>query len=137
MRFGIVLIAGILSSGTALAADPQAEVQRRYSRDYDRCMASGDAANGQTMAMMECTGQEIERQDARLNQAYKMVMMRLTAPEKTRLRALERAWIPARDAGCDREAAPERPGSMARIIYQQCILFETTKRTMWLERYRP
>lgn len=54
-----------------LAAQTRAQIERRYTPDYNCCM---DASGGVTSEMMDCTGAEIERQDARLNQAYVMVM---------------------------------------------------------------
>jgi uncharacterized protein YecT (DUF1311 family) len=112
------------------------QIQARYSADYGRCMKSGDAANGVTAAIMDCNGNEIDRQDARLNQAYKMVMTRLTAPQKTTLRVSERTWITQRDALCHRASSAESGGSLEGIIYSGCILDETIKRLVWLEAYR-
>lgn len=107
-----------------------------YSRAYESCMASGDAAQGITSGIMDCTGEEIDRQDARLNQAYVMVMRRLPPARKAALREAERRWIRARDARCRKQAASEGGGSLAGILYNECILGETVERRLWLERYR-
>lgn len=131
----LILIAAL---GTPLAAQAQwpKSVEARLTRQYDRCMATGDAARGQTVAMKECNGAEIERQDARLNQAYVMVMKRLSAPRKAALRQSERAWIKARDRKCLAAAAVYQGGTAAGLEYQGCYLRETIARTLWLERYR-
>lgn len=133
------LVGGLMLSFAALpmAAHGQskAQVESRYSKDYKQCIATGNAARGVTAGIMDCNGTEIDRQDAHLNQAYKMVMVRLAASEKIALRASERSWIALRDARCKRESSAEEGGTLGAVIYSQCILDETVKRTIWLEGY--
>lgn len=129
------MVALLMLTGPA-GAQSRAQVERRYSAEYDRCLNTGDAAQGVTSAMMSCTGLEIDRQDARLNQAYRMVMQRLRPNGKARLRTSERAWIARRDRGCRRSTDAIGGGSAAGLNYSGCILHETVKRTMWLENYR-
>lgn len=114
------------------ASQSQAHVERRYTPDYRECL---DTSDGVTSAMMDCIGTEIERQDARLNQAYVMVMRPLPPTGKTKLRTLQRAWIKQRDTRC-KNAIADEGGSMADVIYVECILGETVKRTIFLENYR-
>lgn len=132
----VISIAGALlvSAGAPAQAKDQA-VEACYSREFDTCMNTGDAGQGITSGMMDCIGDEIDRQDARFNQAYKMVMMRLAPAQKTTLRAAERAWITQRDARCHRESADEEGGTLANLIYANCILDATISRTIWLERF--
>ena len=111
-----LLIAAL--SATPAATQTQTQIEKRYTRDYSQCM---DASEGVTSAMMDCIGMEIERQDARLNQAYVMVMRPLPRAKKDNLRGLQRAWINQRDARCQRAIADEG-GSMAGIIYSGCII---------------
>ena len=134
----LIWISGIVAALTAAVPTVAADtaVQSRYSRDYDRCMSTGEAAEGVTSAMMECNDAEIDRQDSRLNQAYKMVMARLNLDQKQTLRASERQWIVTRDRNCRKAIGEEEGGSLGRIIYSNCILNTTIKRTMWLEIYR-
>jgi uncharacterized protein YecT (DUF1311 family) len=132
----LIWISGIVAALTAAVPTVAADtaVQKRYSRDYDRCMSKSD---GVTAAIMDCNGAEIDRQDARLNQAYKMVMNRLDALQKQSLRSSERQWIVSRDKTCQADMRDEEGGSLAAIIYSNCILNATIRRTMWLEAYRP
>ena len=129
-----LLVLGILAPGIA-TAHSQSQIEARYSAAYNHCMASGEAAQGVDPAMQDCTRQEIDRQNDRLNQTYKTLMARLNAAQKATLRATERAWIGKRDARCRQESAPEEGGTMANLIYSGCILDETIKRTVWLEKY--
>ncbi|MDR0277211.1 MAG: lysozyme inhibitor LprI family protein [Paucimonas sp.] len=63
---------------------------------YSQCM---QAANT-TVAMRDCSGAELKRQDTRLNQAYKSTMNSLEQPQQDKLREAQRAWVKYRDANC-------------------------------------
>ena len=117
---------------TSVSAQTQAQIEKRQSPAYSECM---DESGGVTVEMMDCIAAEIDIQDARLNQAYVMVMRPLPKPRKDTLRALQRSWIKQRDAKCQRAIADEG-GSMAGLIYSGCILDETIKRTIFLENYK-
>lgn len=133
----IAVIAAIGLIGVAPAvAQTKKQVKARYSNEYNRCMNTGLAADGVTSGIMDCSGNEIRRQDARLNEAYKMVMARSTPQQKTTLRTSERNWIGQRNKGCEKVTAPLEGGTLAMIIYSGCILDETIKRTIWLESYK-
>jgi uncharacterized protein YecT (DUF1311 family) len=119
----------------ATAITPDQQTEPHFSPAYDECIGSGDAANGVTAAMMDCIGAEIERQDAQLNQAYRMVMSRLTSAQQTALRSSERTWIKARDARC--KAGGDGGGSLDGVLYANCILDATAQRVRFLETYRP
>ena len=113
-------------------AQTQTQVEKRYTRGYSECM---DTSGGVTIEMLNCIAAEIDIQDARLNQAYVMVMRPLAKPRKNTLRGLQRTWIKQRDAKCARSIADEG-GSMAGPIYSGCILDETIRRTIFLENYK-
>ncbi len=107
--------------------------EKRLSRTYDQC---GDASGGNMPAMFACADVELDKQDAKLNQAYRMVMTRLPAPRRSALRASQRKWIPARDATCQRAWDDAGGGQASELEQRSCLLHETIVRTMWLERYR-
>lgn len=107
--------------------------QSGESATYQRCMDTGDAARGVTVAIMDCLGAEISRQDAALNQAYKSAMLKLPQASRARLRASERDWIKRRDARCRSAGDEVEGGSLSGILYNQCLLDETLARTRWLK----
>lgn len=130
----------LLLSATALAVSPatartKSAVEKRYSSTYNYCMSVGDAAEGESNAVMFCNGNEINQQDARLNQAYKMVMNKLTDSQKTALRSSERIWIKSRDAACVK-SGEEVGGTLGSAVYSTCILNKTIERTMYLENHQ-
>jgi uncharacterized protein YecT (DUF1311 family) len=128
----------LIISGCAASAFAQwePEVEHRLSPAYSDCQANGDAARGVTSAMMSCLGEENERQDAHLNQAYRIVMNRLSTRGKTKLRQSQRVWIKSRDAAA--KAAGDRVGggSAAGLEYSNTVMHETIRRVIWLEKYR-
>jgi uncharacterized protein YecT (DUF1311 family) len=127
----------LATTGLVLAAAlPAKAVQHEYSREYRQCMGSGDAARGVTAGMMDCIGAEVDKQDARLNLAYKAAMARSDAGRRAALRASERAWIRKRDSGCQKEADTEAGGSLAGILFAECVLGATVDRRTWLDSYR-
>jgi len=121
---------------TAAAPQTDADVEKRYSAAFNTCTNTGDAARGVTPAMMECLSAELERQDARLNQAYTMVMKRLSPKRKTALRTSQRKWIRDRDAKCKRAYDAVGGGTASGLEFQGCMTSETIRRTIFLERYR-
>jgi uncharacterized protein YecT (DUF1311 family) len=72
--------------------------ESNLSKKYDACM---DKSDGVTMDMMDCISAEIERQDVRLNRAYKSLMANLTPERKKQLQEAQRAWIKFRDLNCN------------------------------------
>ncbi|MEG1042572.1 MAG: lysozyme inhibitor LprI family protein [Pseudomonas sp.] len=63
---------------------------------YSQCMNTAQT----TLAMNDCNGAEIKRQDTRLNAAYKSAMAGLEAEQQGKLRDAQRQWIKYRDANC-------------------------------------
>ena len=131
-----LLVAAMTVPLSAAWATPKSAVEKRYSAAYNSCMNSGDAAHGVTSGIMDCNGAEIDLQDARLNQAYKMVMSRLDDQQKTVLRTSERNWIKSRDAACKKSVGDEEGGTLGTVMYSNCILDETISRTIYLENHR-
>jgi uncharacterized protein YecT (DUF1311 family) len=128
-------VIAIISSSRVAAQSSASGVQASYSAAFNRCMKSGDAADGVTSAMMNCLGTENELQDKRLNQTYKLVMERSDAAQKDALRKSERAWIAQRDATCRAESDELGGGTASALTYSNCFLDETIKRTDWLKEH--
>jgi uncharacterized protein YecT (DUF1311 family) len=106
-----------LSTGAQAAGDG-------YSPTYSACM---DESGGVTMNMLDCTGSEIEQQDARLNQNYKTAMQALTPAQQIQLRDAQRLWIKFRDADCALLGSLTG-GSIDRINSASCFLDMTKQR---------
>ena len=100
--------------------------------EFSSCM---DQSGGVTVNMIDCIGQEHERQDVRLNRVYKTLMDTLPAARKTALRDAQRAWLKYREANCHFYNDPDG-GTMARVQANDCFMTETAKRAKELEAIR-
>ena len=81
-----------------LSALSCAQAEERTSKSYATCL---EKAGGATFAMQDCISEELERQDRRLNGAYKVLMDSLPEKRKAQLRDAQRKWIEFRDANCE------------------------------------
>ena len=108
-----------------------------YSAAYRTCMTSGEAASGVTVAVMSCTGDELARQDATLNQLYRGAMVRLPTAQGASLKAQERAWIKSRDAQCHQQMEDAGGGTLSEVDYSKCELDQTVSRVATLSRLAP
>lgn len=91
------------------------------SQEYEKCMTAGDIASA------ECSGDEYDRQDKRLNSAYKAIIK-----SKPGLKAEQRAWIKLRDKSCIK---PSENTETAHLwdMYYLCVSEITEKRAVELE----
>ena len=103
------------------------------SKLFATCM---DKSGGVTQAMVECTVAETQRQDARLNKAYKTLMAGLSNDRKKQLQAAQRAWLTFRDANCGFYLDPDG-GSIARVSANDCVMTMTATRATELENPAP
>lgn len=89
----------------------------------------GFGKNGQ---FSSCYAEELKRQDAALNLAYKAAMGKVSAEARPALLKSQRAWIVFRDARCDLEAALDYApsGEVNRVA---CLGSLTALQAKWLE----
>jgi uncharacterized protein YecT (DUF1311 family) len=80
---------------------------------------------------LECTNDEYDFQDARLNAVYRRLMASLSPAAKLALRAEERSWIRKRRRRCDFGIDP-LPDYVVEAA--DCALSEAAKRATALER---
>jgi len=111
---------------SAHAADPA------LSKQYNACM---DKSGGVTMSMVECITAENQRQDVRLNTAYKALMADLPPARKTQLLEAQRAWVKFRDTNCSFYLDPDG-GTMARVNANDCVMMTTASRAVELEQFK-
>lgn len=100
--------------------------ERNLSRLYSQCV---NAAGGSDINMQDCTNEERNRWDQRLNKAYSAILNRNR--DKIGMRNQERSWIKERDAKCINND-PQR-GTLDALNEENCMLIETVDRTLILE----
>jgi uncharacterized protein YecT (DUF1311 family) len=78
----------VFAIGLTLSASPSWSADRGLSADYARCE---ERAKGETPALMDCLDAEFRRQDARLNVAYKALLVAMSPKKAEELRKVQRA----------------------------------------------
>jgi uncharacterized protein YecT (DUF1311 family) len=126
----LMLGLGVAAPTGAAPGEPYREAL--LSREYHRCYAE-DSSNA---GMGQCLELESERQEGRLNQAYRMVMARLPAARKAALLTSERAWAKARERECERVYREMEGGTGDGAARLLCLSVRAAERTAWLERFR-
>lgn len=126
MKTPLVRIALALAAVMPLVSHAE---DSHLSKQFGTCI---DKSGGVTMDMIECIGAETQRQDARLNKAYKALTTSLTPERRRPLQEAQRAWIKFRDANCGFYHDPDG-GSMARVSANDCMMTMTASRARELE----
>ena len=121
----------LLFVSSRVYAQSDAEVAARISPALEKCQSAFE--NGGTFQQAMCEGAEASRQDQQLNKTWARVIVSLPPAEKKALRDKQRAWISQRDSDCQSEAN-DYANSTAKYMFAACIVDETIRRTMWLER---
>ena len=104
-----------------------------YTATYRRCIP---AAHGVTAALEDCNAAELKVQNARLDRVSAMVMRKLSSSRQSDFRASQQLWINRRNATCKRVAQPYTGGTLAHVVYPECLLSETIQRTTFIEKHR-
>ncbi|RYF22386.1 MAG: DUF1311 domain-containing protein [Oxalobacteraceae bacterium] len=131
------MIVVIAAAGAVMPAYAASDPAHRYSREFRSCMSAAIAAGNTDHDNTACNYAEIQRQDDRLNQAYKMIMLRLNPAKKSVLRESERKWIVSKKEGCRRDRGDDVGGTLDEVIISDCVLRQTIERIIYLENYHP
>jgi uncharacterized protein YecT (DUF1311 family) len=122
------ITAWIAGLAAALAAIWITGAAQATSPEFDKCMNTGAAADGVTVAMRNCSGAEGDRQNRTLNTLYKQAMSRLDQAGRERLQRQERTWLKMRNIACDLEAQQNYGGTAALLGSDSCWLDLNDKR---------
>ncbi|WP_286826537.1 lysozyme inhibitor LprI family protein [Microcystis sp. LSC13-02] len=92
--------------------------------------------NPQTQSEMNiCASIAYQNADRKLNQVYRQLLPKLSASRKQKLISAQQAWIKFRDSSCEFETSAYEGGSIAPMIYSNCLADVTEQRTKDLQRY--
>lgn len=116
----------------ALLVLPAAAQAAASKSALDRCLDS--PAGGSTMGQIQCIGDAVAIQDARLNKTYAKTMKSLNPEQQAKLRAAQRAWIAFKQADCQ-SLQDDDWGTMSRVTANMCVLDRTTERADELANY--
>ncbi|MDR3323946.1 MAG: lysozyme inhibitor LprI family protein [Zoogloeaceae bacterium] len=99
--------------------------EAKLTPQFEACM--NKAAT--TVDTLDCIGAETERQDKRLNKAYKSLQ---NTERKKTLQDAQRAWLKYREANCAFYYDPEG-GTLATVEGSDCFMSMTARRANELE----
>lgn len=92
-----------------------------------------DCGNAATqLEMNQCSGQQYQAADKKLNETWKTVLSRAEAPQKELFKKAQQRWIALRDADCELVASATEGGSVQPLIRNQCMTEKTEERNAWL-----
>lgn len=94
-----------------------------------------DKAGSDTIAIAACLTEERQKQDARLNTAYKALQRQLDAKAKERLVTAERAWLDLQDKDGKLETALYGNETVDNLQMTQNAVFRLCERANALEKY--
>lgn len=159
---GLSLVAALMLAGPVLAQDEQVQYSDAPTADCLAAADTADAMRAcvglatakcvdasdygsTTIGMMECAEKETAFWDAKLNATYKELMARaekfdamnaddprIVEKIADSLRAMQRAWIPYRDATCTFQYSLGMGGTIASTIASHCQLETTADQYIYL-----
>ena len=102
------------------------------TQDFHKCINTAGAVDP---VILECQGKEYERQDKRLNTAYRKLLAKLDNRKAKELKNVQRAWLSYIEAKCNfYYDNHEFSGSLNRIEASYCGVVERARRAEELER---
>jgi uncharacterized protein YecT (DUF1311 family) len=107
----------------------RAQLDAAYTPGFNKCMDTGDAKEGVTSAMLDCLSAEGDRQEARLNAAYKSLLERSDPAARERIRTEERAWIRQRKARCEAPLSESSEGTGGSLDRWGCYIDTAIEQT--------
>jgi len=107
-------------------------ITKRYTAAWANCQKHA-ATTSENAACFEA---EFRRQDTKLNQTWRETLNRLPLTEHNSLRTAQRQWVTDRDPFCRKDADGFAGGTIEPVIYVDCLVELTIRRTIWLERLR-
>ena len=116
---------------SAVAAG-QADVQAHYSESFTTCLEDALA----TADTVFCIAAEAQRVEPKLEQMLDEAVKRLSAKRRAAFRSAQVEWVSKTRAKCDSEMEGEIFERSAQARRGQCMLDETIRRTIELERKR-
>lgn len=107
-------------------------IEKRYTVAFNQCQKAAVA----TEANVDCFQAELARQDETLNRVWRTVFARIPSSSRGRLRAAQRQWASQRDPFCKSKAKEFSGGTIAPVVYLDCRIEQTIRRTIWLSALR-
>jgi len=108
------------------------KIDGRYTPSFGACQkrARGTSQNA------DCFEAEFRRQDDKLNETWRATLPRFATAARQSLLAAQRKWVKDRDPFCVKASDGFSGGTIAPVVYSNCRVELTIRRTIWLEDLR-
>jgi len=107
-------------------------IDHRFTKAFAACQQHAET----TPDNAQCFVAEFARQDAALNRTWKATLARVPAAEHAPLIQAQRQWVATRDPFCKGQSDQFSGGTIAPVVYVDCRVELTIRRTIWLELLR-
>jgi uncharacterized protein YecT (DUF1311 family) len=107
-------------------------IEKHYTTTFSHCQKVAVS----TQANVACFADEFRRQDKTLNHVWTATIARMPSSRLVRLRAAQRQWVARRDPFCKSKADELGGGTIQPVIYVNCRVEQTIRRTIWLSALR-
>lgn len=120
-----------------ITSSDQVSLKQNSSQNYKNLVSqTNNCANASNQAEINrCALQNAQAADKKLNQTYQTLLPKLAASQKQNLVKAQRAWIEFKDSNCAYEKNRFEKGSIAPMVYHNCMERVTKQRTTDLENY--
>jgi len=107
-------------------------IDKRHTATFTKCQDQAVTTHSNEL----CFAEEFVRQDQMLNQTWREVVARAAPRFHKKLLSAQRKWAAQRDPFCRSKADEFRGGTIAPVVYTDCRVEQTIRRTIWLEKLR-
>lgn len=107
-------------------------VEKRLTREFWTCQEHAVS----TQENEACFTRELARQNRTLDWTWHTTLARIARPSHEKLLVAQRRWEAQRDTFCMSQSEAFHEGTIAPVVYMDCRVEQTIRRTMWLERLR-
>jgi uncharacterized protein YecT (DUF1311 family) len=83
--------------------------------------------------LTDCSNLKSDAETKKINKVYNEYRAKLNATEKLEMKEVQLAWIKFRDLACKFESGRYSGGSMAGMVYSDCLSYMTRQRTKELQ----
>ena len=136
MNLSKLLLGTTLSLATFIGLSGKAIATNHHNFTKTYLAQQPNCKNPQTQTELNiCSGVDYQQADKQLNQVYNQVRDKLSANRRQQLIVAQRAWISFRDADCKFARSAVEGGTMAPLIFNNCLQDMTKKRTLELNSY--
>jgi len=126
----------LAAAALPVSAQPQ-DPRLQPTAEYQRCLATGDAAKGKPSAIDVCIGLELDRQEERMRVVFHETSDEHGWKWQDYLRDRQFNWRSESALRCSAQVPAGPASSGTSRIFNQCMIGEILAQIVWLESVPP